>query len=1709
MRKSIFLLFALLFGFSVNAQNSENIIYSHLPGVYKEDISLNIQIADELKIYINFTSDIEDSWVIYKEPLELSALNGEEREYNIGIRVVQNYNNVLEQRELNFVIDKKLPLAPEIEPRSGEFTEELNISFVAQEDVFYSINGNIFKDAVLWDNSSILLYCEPGSKETFIIQAYTRDKAGNRSNVVSFDYIVDRTLFDNLPSELNVLSPVPGNYANYQLLYIKSLNIKWINYTLDGSDPVTGGMPYSTPINIIESGDVNLRIAAGTMSGEIITDEIDYNVSTEAQGRIISDVKSGVYDRSITINLFSTLTNDLYYTFSERSPGIYDYIYNENIVINAINNTEKYSILRVKARYPDGGWSEDYRFFFSIKTINLREELNGNIEGSESTEQSGRNTDFTKSNINELLTLEEFVQQYLSESVEDAITVEQEEMLINTRIDELISIDLSSSDKTNMPVIISVDRPDNIKVVYEISAEYPVSPSRNSPVAYGEMKLSVPYGMEETFIINFAVIENGNIYLINEPYYISIDKLSPGLPDFSVETNSVFDDSMTLEISGSGTILYEITNDGSTPKDPTEDSSKYTTPIHFFGRESQMTVYYIKVKSIDELGNESEITGPLKYTVDLRTPELPKIFGVQEGSIYNNHVVISMNTEILNIHYAVSDTGSEPALPSEDSPMVDGELIIRGEPDKFSTYTLYLKPYSKNYKQAGEIQSISFSIDMERPLIPIVSGFTQGAEYSREVEVTLEPQSEEDTIFVSYTYDGENVPDPVDEGEQYYYPLVFDVEDNEDAVIRLRFVSVDPYGNRSYPDEYYHFTIDKKPPLEPEVSGMPKNGISGEPVKIELLSGDGDVYYNVTEDGSIPLVPPLENEYLYNSALLFVGQDGEEVQYKIITLGIDVLGNVGKGSRILSFVIDRKPPELPPEPEIIDIYEEDENKILISWNIPAGHRLFYNYSDNLTTNSIYKFYIDPVVVHIEEGIYNFNVDYYIEDPAGNKSEEKSYSQRLSSIPSDPVISGADDGTLYNGPVTLDITNRSGVLRYELTVDGSEPAEVTKNSPELSSSITFDADLGETLFFKLRVCSFDSINPNIHSGVDQISFIIDKQMPNVPAVTGVADNGNYQESRTIEMQSDDGIIYYALKRGDEVIYGVSEEDFIPYTEKIEVAGVDEQSIPYLLEAYVIDEAGNRSIRNLKFEFNIDKVAIYVSVNGNDGYAGTKHDPLRSLNIALNYAAEKGIKTILVSGGNYEIDDTLLIDNDLELFGGLDPYTWEKTSDKTNINVSRYYNIGRPLIYITGGNISIDSIVLEEAYNNSVNIIKIEDGIVKIEHSEILINTKDSGNGIVITGGELTLNSIMFESANIVSGSLLKTLGGSVYVTSSEFRGMNNGDDFALINLENSTSVFEEIVMLPGAGRITRAMKIKNSQVSIDNCEINSGQGSQNAIGIETFLSNLNIINTTISNDEMANYCVSILSTDSNIFIERSVINVDSYLGATGIKANGGDILVSLSQIIGKENLEFIYLIDIENTSAGFYNNILAGGNSENTICVIINSSSSDWFNNTIIGGTGRIKTIGFTIKNASLTKLINNIITRNADYRGTALNIIGDQPAEIKTNCISGWDIILSHGINNIDSNPELINNIDSLNLMDSNSIGGNIHGNIVEAYFQMFAVTKLFEYKLNPLSACINAGTDTSVPPYNGPAIDIDLEARPAPEQDIKPKYDIGADEYY
>ena len=58
--------------------------------------------------------------------------------------------------------------------------------------------------------SSIPLYCEPGKKETFIIQAYTRDNAGNRSNVVSFDYIINRTNVDNLPSELKILSPVPG-----------------------------------------------------------------------------------------------------------------------------------------------------------------------------------------------------------------------------------------------------------------------------------------------------------------------------------------------------------------------------------------------------------------------------------------------------------------------------------------------------------------------------------------------------------------------------------------------------------------------------------------------------------------------------------------------------------------------------------------------------------------------------------------------------------------------------------------------------------------------------------------------------------------------------------------------------------------------------------------------------------------------------------------------------------------------------------------------------------------------------------------------------------------------------------------------------------------------------------------------------------------------------------------------------------------------------------------------------------------------------------------------------------------------------------------------------------------------------------------------------------------------------------------------------------
>lgn len=1657
-------LFFFLVLFSTTAQTDDFLTFTSESGIYNRDISLSIEPTESgTKVYISFIGSEEElaedkpAWVLYREPLYLSALPGEERFYLVRVRASQVLEDgveaVLKEYNLPYLIDRRIPNEPGVDAAPGEYREDLKISFLGQEEIYYSVNDNVTQAAIKWQGEPVILALDGENAAYFLVQAYAMDAAGNVSQVVSHNYTIRADDPERQSASLEILSPMPGNFANYQMVCIQTRNSQWVRYTLDGSDPADGGTLYNGPLNLIRTGDLTIRAAALSSSGEIMRDSVFFSVRPENRLKIVSDVQNGEYDHSLEIGLYLKEDVDLFYNFTEREPEEFDFKYRNGISVDAIEYSLKYSVLRARAKHPEFGWGAVYRFFYVI-------------DGREQP-RSAAQKDSQKLEI----------------------------------VTDVIRVNTDHIQATNMPVTIVASSEQGRTVVYEIAAgSLPPAPSSISPVVKGPLYLQVPYGMETVFNLKFASIDElGSVAMLEEPVQVVFDRKPPILPEFSFPPGQrSYDTGVELVLTGEGKFEYEVTDDGTIPPDPAEGSSLYEGQIDLSGTAGKVVDYYLKIRARDELGNASVPFGPFFYRIDLRPPVVPQIVGIKDGGVYNREAVsLSLLESNVHVHYTVGADGEVPDDPTVNSPLLDRSVEFSGVEGSAKSFQLKLLPFSQFYQLRGDVQPISFRIDLDRPDPPQVTGFDEGARYDKPVLVSYQPAEDGDKVFVSFTTDSTDPPDPVTFGILYTEPLSFDVTEGKELKVELRSVSVSSSGNRAYPDRHSRFTIDKKPPPDPQINGIPEGGVSREAIRIHFEAPEGNVYYSLTEDGSLPRLPLAHPDNLYNSVIQLLGQVGEEITYRIVARAVDDLGNASSDSTIHSVLIDKKGPDAPAAPEILDHQGDNGGSTIVAWKVPIGHKLYYSTADE---GAEFQLYAGPFV----SDQHTITLAAYLEDTAGNRSPESSFTSTPARRPASPKITGVEDGGVYNRRVVINLQNLEGRIRYELTVDGTVPPDATHNSPLGRPVMSFDCQAGESLVFRLTIRLFHPERQELFSDPVSLRFAVDKSPPVAPKVVGVEDSGYYLGARRIELESVEGQIMYAFGSDDNLSGDVPDSSFVPYVGPINLAGRDGAVTPYGIQAFTVDTAGNRSQNTRKLSFAIDRKGIYVSTGGNDEFDGTRESPFRTIEKAMIFSLETGRKIIYLSKGEFELDTSLQLSGNLLLQGGLDPENWREIGDaKSIIMPAEDYDSSGPLLRVTEGSLVLDNFELRDTESRTASpLLELSAGYLEVTDSMFVHNYQ----GIVQLAGELVVRSSVMKAENARQGFHIRSGNAKLSVSGSQLDGPVQGGEFTLVQLESGTSAkWEKVIFRPGKGKTTRSIYARDVEFSFDDCVLSSGAGSSNAVGLDVRGSNLSLKNCLLLTEAAAHYSAAILAENSEIRIENTRFELAGRFGAVGLKAKGGSTDVRSSIFAGEDTLEFLYLVNLEQGRSLFYNNILLGGQSDDSVSAFLVDGEAHWFNNTLLGGIGGRTTWGFYIKSAKPIRIINNIVTRKQSSSGVAVRVYESEQLELKANCFSGWEGLLQKG----DGRRSLIRDVRGLNNLDGEKNGGSIHRNIDESPFRTFRIAKGEDFHLDESSACVNSGLDLSEPDSAGPIVDMEGEMRPALHIGLRPQYDIGADEYH
>lgn len=1679
----------------VNNGQARDISVSLPSGSYNKDQIVVINHPGETSVFITFGGNRQEIPVIYSGPFNLSALPGEQRIYDALITTVKD-NIETGRYQYRWIIDKKYPASPIINPEPGYYSRDISLSFseTEKDDVYFSINGRA--DTVKkWDGNAIRLAARKGQITDYSVFAYSKDSAGNISKPKVFVYRLG--LEEKAILDVPILSPRPGDYKNPQLLAIDTEGFVWVKYLIGRGDPIRDGSDYVAPVEIRSRGNVLLTVAAMPFnSDKPIIKNVSYNVEQKEEVLILPSYAQGIYSADLPVSISA----EGYYTFDYKNPSESDIRYNDPIQLKGVES----GVRIVSISFKEKGNQSNYYYRWTyvldrrvpiIPQIVLdsaepiKEDTFASFQGSKFSQiyytLDGSTPDRNTNRYSFPFRIS-IPQSGAGSIMVRAVAISPSGIKSN----ELTTILQYDREVPNPPKLIYLGQgkePGNILInlepelgcslIYEMTLDgtIPQDPNQESEYIEKSINVSLPYGMERVFTFKFSSIDKaGNVSQPADPVRFFIDRLPPSKPVVRIENN-------TAVITGDDIIYYTLSSEENYPPLPSRSSLVYTQPIVLSGKEGEVTKYSILARSIDPAGNIGPLSGPHIYSVDLRKPELPLLAGIADGSYYSTSAVLHLIDNYSDIHYAYTTDGTEPNLESGKNIAKEGPLLFNGQEGMEILYKLKLQPVFRGI--SGEIKELSFTIDRKPPIIPMPEGFINGSSYRNPITVRL-PAEDNVTLYCLSDYSKEALGREklFTDNNIWNKPRVFAGEPGKSVTYYLRFGAKDKAGNITENPEIYCFTVNQSYLPLPAVKGLPADGVSSETVELFLLSPH-EIRYELTIDGTMPKLPSQASS-LYRDKLILPAHEGKEIFY---SLYINTFSSEGLSSEkpiFLQVLIDRKPPPPPNTPKLL--YDGTSGAVTLWWEDKLEEKIFYSIN-----NESWKEYKDPVPLKETS-----DISFYSSDRAGNRSIVKKERFNIPEIPSRLVTGVVYDG-LYNRGILLNPANSEIVLRYEIGTAHNPPQDPDSTSPLLREPVLVDTAEGETAEFIVKIKSFLTLTDSFGSSAETYRFRIDRTPPEAPVLVGAADGASYQTDKIVSFSATNNQIYYALVQDES---SPSANQFRRYSDPLSLRTPVGRYGLFRILAYSLDDAGNRSPLR-EWRISIDKAIVYVSTEGEDSNDGTRARPLRSLSRALEVLKRTGKQTVYLSSGSYFINSTLILEGNISIVGGFSADQWTRDEKNNTLLIpSPRFSSGSALIESRNSDIVLKDITLSDAETLTPLLFDQIGGRLTLEKVYLARKGGNTARLMQIRNGELTLRDCNLEvnsSGNVIA---LSSEGSKLLLIRTTLKTDNIAENTVLLDLRNKSHIsLTDSFIHTGTGRIINPIRITDSELVMERSELACGAGAMTSTGIISSKSSLSIRDSNIYGNSAARITTCLSVTDSSLTLMRSQISADSAIGATAVKSENSNINITLSQIKGGSAKEFIYLFSLRNSKADFLTNLISTSDTEDISILDSEGSSVRFYNNSVILKNGIKNTLALKVRNPLLFSFINNILIGtgpNLSAQGIVYQGGTDQ-IEILTNNISGFVSLMV--INGIQSRNAL-----EMNKIDGDDLGGYSHGNISQGVNLTFSDSSTM--RLNPNFPGIDAGTD--VRNRGGLNRDWEGKIRPNTAKGARPVFDIGAYEY-
>jgi hypothetical protein len=269
-------------------------------------------------------------------------------------------------------------------------------------------------------------------------------------------------------------------------------------------------------------------------------------------------------------------------------------------------------------------------------------------------------------------------------------------------------------------------------------------------------------------------------------------------------------------------------------------------------------------------------------------------------------------------------------------------------------------------------------------------------------------------------------------------------------------------------------------------------------------------------------------------------------------------------------------------------------------------------------------YEGPLVV--DAGLRDIDVSWRGEKEGGRRSETRSMRMELPSALSEAILLGVDDGAVVGEELTLTPSSPS-IMRYELrTAEDDPPPEPGPSSPPVNDGLSLRCPPGEVRHYVLRYRVFaDASDSSPASDGRILRCTIDRKPPDPPRPTAALPA---YSNKALSLAFEPGEL------GSTVFASLSvdgaDAPFAPVTGILEFPGSEKGSVAYVVRAYRVDEAGNRSAEMDRISLVIDHSSVYAADDASDDGDGSPSRPYRNFDAALAAAIAEGKRSINVRG-----------------------------------------------------------------------------------------------------------------------------------------------------------------------------------------------------------------------------------------------------------------------------------------------------------------------------------------------------------------------------------------------------------------------------------------------------------------------------------------------